>query len=196
MKSLRFIGVLVLMALAPALAFGEVFNDSNENVKSRAHGFLVKYKDGGQEKYLVTYKGYFGQHRVQEGESSRTEVTWDRGYPEFRVHAIDDRRCRWTLSSTILRQLFMVNRAGEQFPRQELDKVLDVTHSGRGEGATLVTMHAQSCVQAEANYQNEISVVKKSLLDQFDALVDKDLEAVKGQLSTKLKEVQAVERLN
>jgi hypothetical protein len=191
MKKKITIAALVLLT-ASSLHARDIRNDSNSVEKSASKGLIVEYTDGFKEKYIVNYSAKLRLFREQTGEAASTKITWDRGYPETRVHAIDDRKCSWTIGTTIKRQVAMVNRAGEQFPKPGLETVLEVTHQGRGEGSNWTRWHAQTCGEAQGNFNNEVAGAKNGLISQFPTKINADFEQVKKEMASKLQNVKAI----
>lgn len=143
-----------------------------EEVVRDSKPFLVKYTDGIAEKYVAEWIGI---------------VSWDKsesGGPAVPLKGkfIDDRKCHWTITAVVTRRLYLMNRNGDRFKKDDFDAVFNAKHVGQGSDFVLTQLRPENCGDAEARFQSDVNDARKALRDQFAGITASDVNAVKEKV--------------
>lgn len=184
--------LVVFFVITGSVYADDVREDKTEKLKDTQRVFLAEYPDGVKEKILVKYEGFHHRRQWQTGEASKTEITWDRGYPETRVHAIDDRKCHWNTKAWVMRRAFFLSHSGISAPISEYEQIFYTSkYQDRGADNFLESLfYHRTCGDSASAYNDSVASSKNSLINEFDSIVKKDQSSSVETLKNLVKAVK------
>jgi hypothetical protein len=146
-----------------------------EEVDSELRSIAVRYRNGDIEHYLVAWTADLGVDLREDGAVAQP------GVGRF----VDDRRCHWSVSGSITRQVFLLDHAGDQYGSAELVRVYGKAKRDQGTAFVVTTLTSDNCGAATARRDGDYVDVKRRLLDDFPGTVEADLVALRQELKAR-----------
>jgi hypothetical protein len=142
---------------------------SAEVVKEDTRPLFVRYSSGDSERYVVKWTGSL--------ESNH----WEDGHPAIPLEGkfTDTRQCHWTINTQIVRKLFLINKVGEQFAKENLTTVLSLGSANQGSDFKLTQLRPENCGDAEARYQSDLKDARVAIGQAFNLVLEKDFQDLK-----------------
>jgi len=146
-----------------------------EEVDSEQRSIAVRYKNGDVEHYLISWTADMGVELREDGAVAQP------GQGRF----VDDRRCHWSVSGSITRQVFLLDHAGDQYSSAELVRVYAKAKRDQGSAFVVTTLTPDNCGAATARRDGDYMDVKRRLLTDFPATVEADVVALRLELKAR-----------
>jgi hypothetical protein len=146
-----------------------------EEVDSEQRSIAVRYRNGDIEHYLISWTADMGVDLREDGALAQP------GQGRF----VDDRRCHWSVSGSITRQVFLLDHAGDQYGSAELVRVYGKAKRDQGTAFVVTTLTSDNCGTATARRDGDYVDVKRRLLDDFPGTVEADLVALRLELKAR-----------
>lgn len=133
-----------------------------------AKPITVVYKSGEVEHYVVKWTGTRGIDHHEDGHPSEPLKGW----------LTDTRQCHWTISSQIVRKVYLLNHNGQEYAQEELTTPLVENFANKGSDFVLTQLRPENCGDADARYQSDVADSTKHMAEVFPDNVAKDYQAV------------------
>ena len=143
-----------------------------EQLSSTQRSVSVKYKTGDLEHYVVTWSAEVNMSVGEDGGPAKP----------FEGHMVDDRRCHWNISGGITRQVFLVNRTGQQFASPTLTRVFDKAQANEGASFKLLGLRSENCNDAAARRNSDYQDMRRLVAGDLASIVEADFASVKSEL--------------
>jgi hypothetical protein len=159
-----FLTIAALAVLVSSTALGEQLSSAERAV-------TIQYKGGDVEHYVIAWSAESDLAKREEGS------------PSTLFHPIDDRRCFWSTSGAVTRQVFLVSRTGEHFASPSLSRVYTKAQANEGSSFMLAGFRSENCNDAASRRNSDYENMKRLVLSDFTATVDADYRRVKSEIA-------------
>jgi hypothetical protein len=152
-----------------------------EAVQSSQGAFTVKYKDGTIERYNVTWVAVMDPSVREDG------------HPAIPLEGklTDTRQCYWSIAAHIDRQVFLVNKAGQQFAATTFYRTYNSDFVNKGSDFMLTALRSENCNDSRARRDSDIGNVRQSLRTAFDGVAKADRQKLIDEVKANAEVVQA-----
>jgi len=140
-----------------------------EDLQTDTRVFRVKFGDQSVVTYRVRWSGHMDAWVREDGSPS----TWD--------HPWDDRRCFWSATGYVKRQV-MVVVGGQDYMKPDLTTVFTTSHLGEGGSFVLTNLRPENCNDCQPRRDSDFSNVRNAVNGSLQATIGADLETVKSQI--------------
>jgi len=149
-----------LISVAAALSVLAPFATAAEVVTTRERAFVVRYTDSTTERYAVKWI-------LDVAASSREQGGAFVPYQG----AVENRRCAWSVDTSVERKVSLVTRLGEPIP------VAGMSRNLAGERASTASgTHPGGCAGARSEAEAAIAEARRASLASFEKLAEDDFE--------------------
>lgn len=163
-------GVVSVGLLLLTMGFNQ--NVFSEVIGERTRSFIVKFADGGSERYVAKYIGKVNLNKWESGKPS----TWD--------HPVDTRQCHWTIESYVERESCLASKTGETFCKGELNRMFGTSFTNKGSDFVVTGLRRENCGNAESRYQSDVSNAKNTVNDLLGRILEEDTASYISDLKT------------
>jgi hypothetical protein len=147
-------------------------NADASEVSSAQRSISVKYRNGNVERYHVIWTADVAMDVHEDGGPSKP----------FEGHPIDDRRCRWGISGSISREVYLVSQTGLEYASRKLARVYNKAQANEGASFLLAGLRSENCNDAAGRRNSDLQNMVRQVLGDFTGTVDSDFGAVKREL--------------
>jgi len=162
-----FFGCCILGLVLIGVCYADILQQGSKPV-------AVKYKNGNVEHYVVKWTGTRTIDHHEDGHPSEPLNGW----------LTDTRQCHWSISSQIIRKVYLLNQNGQEYAQEELTTPLVENFANKGSDFVLTQLRSENCGDANARYQSDVNDSTKHMSDAFPGVVDSDykkvIETMKG----------------
>lgn len=183
LQPIFFVFAMGLLFTAPASANIERAN-SDEEVAQQDRSFRVRYSDGSQERYLVTYRGLVKLNAHESGGPAVPE--------KFKF--IDDRQCHWSINSRIERTVYLIHRSGRQIPYEKLSIRWQVPFTNKGSDFVLTQLRSENCNDAWSRFLSDAENARARVRAELPDVLQGDTQTLQKAMSDELNGEVIVER--
>jgi hypothetical protein len=174
------------LRLTSAVLFAVLATGAANAAQQTSRSFDVTYESGARERVLVKYRGYVASNIERGGKASKP----------LKGQILDTRYCRWSISTNVVRQVFLVSASGAIAPLTEEQTVTlatDVDRRGPSDIVQAAGYHT-TCGDQMALINSQIAGAEQNLAASFPATVKGDATNVERHLKDILKPVRVAAR--
>ena len=161
MKCACFVGLLFCVATVGSCYAQEVLQSDSKPIS-------VVYKTGEVEHYIVKWTGQRVIDHHEDGHPSEPLKGW----------LTDTRQCYWSIDSSILRRVYLLNKNGQEFAQAELTTPLVNNFANKGSDFVVTALRPENCGDANARYQSDVANSAQYMAQAFPPNVAKDYQTV------------------
>jgi hypothetical protein len=154
-----------------ALACGSAWA-ADEVVAKDSKPFPVKYNNGTAEKYIAEWSATVSVDKSESGGPAEP----------LKGKLIDDRKCQWTIITTVVRRLYLTNPAGELFEKKDLATPPAVKFANQGADFKLLQLRPESCGDTNARFESDVKDARNAVKTQLPGIMNSDAAIVKTTL--------------
>jgi hypothetical protein len=134
--------------------------------------FTVKYRNGATEKYLAEWTATVDVDKSESGGPAKP----------LEGKLVDDRKCHWTIVTTVVRRLYLTNQTGERFEKKDFATPHAVKFANQGSDFKLEQLRPENCGDAEARFQSDLTDARNAAKNALPQVIDSDAKTVKSIL--------------
>jgi len=149
---------------------------SAEAIGTKERTLAIKYKDGAVERYRVAWTANLVTASRDEGGS----------FVPYQG-AVENRRCSWSIASTIERTVSLATRLGPTFPLPGLGRTIK-GDPRRPDGESVVSGTVnETCKHkdAAARRESDTRKARDAVMGAFDQFIESDLDTFKREVQSK-----------
>ena len=141
----------------------------SEGLETDTRVFRVRFGDGGIVTFRVEWRGKLDGWVREDGQPA---TLW---------HPIDDRRCFWGGTGSIIRQVIAVI-GGQDYKKEDLTTVFSAGHAGEGGSFVLTALRPENCNDCQARRDSDFQNIRNAVNSSLQGVLAGDLETVKNQI--------------
>ena len=157
----------LLCLMGPAAALAEV-------VQAKERTYAVRYKDGAVERYKVAWTA-----------NVTTTVREQGGSPVPYQGSVDNRKCSWSIATTIDRTVSLATRQGAALALPGMSRTFREDFRNPGTELVVTGTRNESCKEATAQREGAIAEARGALRALFEPLTEADLQNLKREAQSK-----------
>lgn len=139
-----------------------------EVVQQDAKPLTVSYSKGAVEHYIVKWAGTIDVNKYETGHPAEPLNGW----------LFDTRQCHWSITSSIVRKVYLLNHNGQEFAEEVLTTPLTENFANKGSDYVVTQLRPENCGDAQSRFDSDVNDSKKHMVAVFPKDVAKDYEAV------------------
>ena len=139
-------------------------------VQVKEFTYVVKYTDDAVERYSVKWT-----------LNVTTNVRDGAGVFIPYQGAVENRRCTWSITSSVDRTVSFVTRLGQAVPLANMSRTFKEDPRNPGREMVIAGERNETCNEARAQREKDVADARKAVLEMFDRLTTSDFEGLRKE---------------